>query len=881
MRYKERVAPTAFRVARSGVSFQTPACSNGQGNANQERGFVMANKSVCSTRVTVGSERYSYKEYAFFTLTGEWPHRLLRIRHYTDTAKAFDSAIDENGLAILIAPVAVASDQAALDRMVLTLSSIVSDGFYGDASARELVESEFPGLGVAFARTKDHRRVRKTSLPKGRVRTGEGGAGFLRSPQEELGMLLHSDRSSDAFYESASERATRRRKLVAEIADSDPSVLHDVMRSVTSSQVRVPAIMLGVDAAMHGIPSAAACLGMALKRPDDPVTALKYLREGYPDAKIPSAVKRALADAAVRLFDESACVRFDVTRRRGVEDRSSASPAASFRDVLMVARPVPASEQQSALFASILSGYTQVEGLSLLQARRELKNLEPEDATVLIASAAARTTAARQRGERVSEPLGLLPWQELVALSCGPRPGIDLLVSEGARLAQELRIVRHREDLEETYRQERRLRRRLRAVTNGVPSYLQTASPDAIRAFYAPSEAFPLLEVDDETPDWLSLLDDDDRVGYETPRLSASKPQPPSRTMPPAVRTYLAAKEELVEFRSSEAYRDLVRATRPLEKALKANQSALREARRSARPVNPDIWRLTAPSMSGVETLSLLAAFERSGVAEELRDVVRERIDRGRFQIPDILRAARGAALGSARGETDHADHLGLLAHDVSWVRKPKSFWEPVLDEALESRLDEKLPPLPGRLLILVDGSGSMSAEVSGRRNDARSEGYSSLSCAEVAAFAASAIASRCQEKPDLYVYDTASEPVDVSGSAGVLDAVRTVIGAVRGGGTDTESVMVERYDGHDLVVVLTDEQTSWLPGQSNGSRSFGYRHARGPAKQLPEGTKVVTVNLAGYEASQGAGTRPGFVGISGWSEALFEAVADAVRPAE
>ena len=44
--------------------------------------------------------------------------------------------------------------------------------------------------------------------------------------------------------------------------------------------------------------------------------------------------------------------------------------------------------------------------------------------------------------------------------------------------------------------------------------------------------------------------------------------------------------------------------------------------------------------------------------------------------------------------------------------------------------------------------------------------------------------------------------------------------------------------------------------------------------------TAVVTVNLAGYGASQGAGERPGFVGISGWSEALFEAVADAVRPA-
>ncbi len=830
----------------------------------------MGNKSICSTRLTTGTTRHSYKTKGFFTLSGEWPYRLLRLRHYTDTANASPDAIDENGLAVLVVPIEHASDHTLWSRMLEVLESVVSSGFPGDPLAQEVVDREFPGMGFLFARTRDHRRVQRSarSIPAGRVRTGEGGAGFRRTPAEELSMLLHSDRGSDAFYESAAERSERRRALVHELATGDPEALRRVAADAQSSRMRVPAILLGVDAAMNGIADASTLLAGALTRPDDPATALKYLREAYPDRKIPASVKRALAEAAVRLFDESACIRFDVQRFRGVEDRSATSRSASFRDVLLVARPAPSSDAQSLLFAAILSGYTQVDGLPLLQARRELKNLEPDDASVLIASAARRVTEARSRGERPQEPLAALPWSDLVALSSGPRPELEELLTEGARLAKELRELRRDPAFVDTYREDRRLRRRVRGLTKDVPGYLRDATPERIRAFFAPPSYAPLLEVDDETPDWLSLLDDDDRSGYES---AERLPRPPARPMPPEVARLLAAKEELQTFRSSEDFRAFNKAARPLEDALRTNQSALRTLRKSSRPVNPDIWRLTAPTMSAVETLSLLSSFERSGVAEELVDVVRERIEHGRFQIPDILRAARGAVLGSPDADAGSRDPW--RSFDSSWTAKPRSFWEPVLDEVLESRLDEKLPSLPGRLLILVDGSGSMSAEVSGRKNDARAEGYSSLSCAEVAAFAASAIASRCAVRPDLYVYDTSAVKVDLDGSRGVLDAVRTVISNVRGGGTDTETVMAENYDGHDLVVVLTDEQTSWLPGQPTASRYRGYRDS-GPAKQLPADTKVVTVNLAGFEASQGAGTRPGFVGISGWSEALFEAVA-------
>lgn len=830
----------------------------------------MSNKSVCSTRLTASGVRHSYKEKAFFTVTGAYPYELLRIRHYDDTAKASPAAFNSSGLAVLIVPIELAADISLRAAMLELLTAVIDSPAIGlFTTPDELVADYVPGRGIEFARTHDYRRVSKNALPSGRAQNAEGGAGYVRPPAEELEMALHSDRSSDAFYETASERAVRRRSLVASVVDSDPSKVREILSSLKRSRVRVPAIMLAVDAAMCGAPDASANLSLVLDRPDDPSTALKYLREAYPDAKIPASVKRALGEAAARLYDESACIRFDVERRRGVEDRSSTSRSASFRDVLMVARPTPGSSQQSALFAAILSGYTKVENLPVLSARRELKNLEPEDAAAVIAAAAQRVTDARRRGERADEPLASLPWSELVALSAGRRADLASLLATGERLAASLRAIYNRADLVDLYKEDYRLRVRVRELAAGQPGYIASATPDRIRSLYEAPDVAPLLLVEDEQPDWLTFLDDDDRSGYESRGtiVSSSGPRREPRTMSPAVRDLLAAKEELAAFRRTPEYKEFRKATRPLEDELRANQADLRRARRSSRPVNPDIWKLTVPSMSAVETLSLLSAFERSGVADDLVPVVRERIEQGRFQIPDILRAARGAALGPVTNRVGYEEY--------AWTKKPKSFWEPVLDEVLDQRLSEKLPELPGRLLILVDGSGSMTAEVSGRRNDARAEGYSSLSCAEVAAFAASAIASRCSTEPDLYVYDTDAVKVDVSGSIGVLDSVRTVIGGIRGGGTDTEKIMADKYDGHDLVVVLTDEQASWLPGQS---RFSGYG-SPGPRKQLPADAKVVTVNLAGYGASQGAGERPGFVGISGWSEALFEAVADAVRP--
>jgi len=833
----------------------------------------MSNKSVCSTRLTAGAVRYSYKERAFFTVSGPGPYNLLRLRHYDDTAKAAPAAFNRSGLAVAIVPIEFASEETLRAALLEMLTLVVDSSAIGIFStAEEIVEDYTPGRGVVLARTQDYRRAATTRLPSGRSLTAEGGAGYVRTPAEELEVTLHADRSSDAFYETAGERSARRRELVSSVVGSDPGKVGEILSSLKRSRVRVPAIMLAVDAAMCGAPNAARNLSMVLERPDDPSTALKYLREAYPDAKIPTSVKRALGEAATRLYDESACIRFDVERRRGVEDRAVESRPASFRDVLMVARPAPGSARQSELFAAILSGYTKVEKLPILSARRELKNLEPEDAARAIAAAAQRVTEARRAGERIQEPLSSLPWSELVALSAGPRPDLVLLSAAGERIAASLKALYNRPDFVDLYKEDYRLRARVRELAAGQPDYIAKATPARIRSLYEQPDAAPLLLIEDEQPDWLVFLDDDERSAYESrgPIASSAGPRREPREMSAAVRELLAAKEELAEFRSRPEYKEFRKETRPFEEQLRSNQRELRQVRRSSRPVNPDIWRLTVPSMGAVETLSLLSAIERSGVAEELAPVVQERIAQGRFQIPDILRAARGAALGSATPRAGFEDY--------SWAKKPKSFWEPVLDQVLDQRLVEKLPELPGRLLLLVDGSGSMTAEVSGRRNDARGEGYSSLSCAEVAAFAASAIASRCDTAPDVYVYDTDAVKVDVSGATGVLDSVRTVIGSIRGGGTDTERIMAEKYDGHDLVVVLTDEQTSWLPGQSRIARFGGYGSS-GPVKQIPSGTKVVTVNLAGYSTSQGAGVRPGFVGISGWSEALFEAVADAVRP--
>ncbi len=87
-------------------------------------------------------------------------------------------------------------------------------------------------------------------------------------------------------------------------------------------------------------------------------------------------------------------------------------------------------------------------------------------------------------------------------------------------------------------------------------------------------------------------------------------------------------------------------------------------------------------------------------------------------------------------------------------------------------------------------------------------------------------------------------------------------------GGTDTTEAVRRHYDGHDRVLIVTDEQ-------------YTHHHRGGPAEQVPADVPLYTWNLAGHGPS-GAANRHTFGGLSDAAFGmvpLIEAARDADWP--
>lgn len=134
----------------------------------------------------------------------------------------------------------------------------------------------------------------------------------------------------------------------------------------------------------------------------------------------------------------------------------------------------------------------------------------------------------------------------------------------------------------------------------------------------------------------------------------------------------------------------------------------------------------------------------------------------------------------------------------------------------------ENVPALKGRTLILVDGSGSMGAPLSER---------GTLSRADAAKVFGAALAIRA-ESPTLVSFSDQSVEIAVR-SKDLLRVAESIKGP--GFGTDTRRAVSKHFDGHDRVIVVTDEQDG---GYWGGGDVFS---------AIPENVPTFTWNLAGY----------------------------------
>ena len=111
----------------------------------------------------------------------------------------------------------------------------------------------------------------------------------------------------------------------------------------------------------------------------------------------------------------------------------------------------------------------------------------------------------------------------------------------------------------------------------------------------------------------------------------------------------------------------------------------------------------------------------------------------------------------------------------------------------------------------------------------------SDLDYADTAATFGSALAIRA-ENATLVQYGSNSSEIDFNKS----DSILTLPGKFGSlGGTDTAGAVRRHFNGHDRVIILTDEQA-------------GY-YGTNPTSYVPDNVPVYTFNLVGYQRGHGA----------------------------
>lgn len=216
-------------------------------------------------------------------------------------------------------------------------------------------------------------------------------------------------------------------------------------------------------------------------------------------------------------------------------------------------------------------------------------------------------------------------------------------------------------------------------------------------------------------------------------------------------------------------------------------------------PMDAKAWEAIIPNMGYMALLRNLRNFQQAGVDKK---VYREVLSK----ISDVEQVKRGKQFPFRYLAAYQANKANLTTAAA-------------LEEALEASLDN-VPSLKGRTLILVDRSGSMFWS-----NDRNMD----LTFADQAAIFGSALALRA-EKATLVEFGTTSNVITFRKNDSVLPMLNKFSNL---GGTNTASAVTRHFDGHDRVIIVTDEQYSGID----------------PSGVVPKSTTLYTWNLNGYRA--------------------------------
>jgi hypothetical protein len=208
--------------------------------------------------------------------------------------------------------------------------------------------------------------------------TAEGAAGWSRDVKSELFLLAITNMVGEqTFYEQSCDRDSRFVQLLHQAVAADPAWVARLIPWLrTDANMRTASIVAAAEYARAvqnldrdtraAAPTVRSVIGGALQRADEPGEFCAYWTAGRRNATLPGGVQRGVADAAARLYDERAALKYD-----------GLSNTWRLADVLEVAHPKPAGQWQADLFTYLLDRRHHGDGtpagtLPMLRARGRL-----------------------------------------------------------------------------------------------------------------------------------------------------------------------------------------------------------------------------------------------------------------------------------------------------------------------------------------------------------------------------------------------------------------------------------------------------------------------------------------------------------------------------
>lgn len=150
-----------------------------------------------------------------------------------------------------------------------------------------------------------------------RTTTTEGGAGHLRDARSELFLLAVGNFvGTDVFYEKGGDRDDRFSRLVRRLAIEDPQWTAELLKWLRGDGNMRTAALVGAaeftaERLLHDVPGSRQVIDSVLQRPDEPGEFLAYWTSTY-GRNLPKPVKRGIADAVQRLYNERSLLKYDI-----------------------------------------------------------------------------------------------------------------------------------------------------------------------------------------------------------------------------------------------------------------------------------------------------------------------------------------------------------------------------------------------------------------------------------------------------------------------------------------------------------------------------------------------------------------------------------------